>query len=728
MDDASNDMVTPSERVGALARRNNLSVDAFSEIAETRLSDFSTWTTNVLGTAKHELTTLDHLIQSCQKAEKENSAKQKSVNVAIETSRKEIVQKQVRLRREEVHDGFMKSVLKSKGFWCLSGIAALFMGTWNFVVWRLVRSRIVDLTDIIGGVITYFAGYVNGIPVQDIIFIVGSGTSLSFIFWAIYVSMYHKNHISSPSRDWKKYEFCAVSALVFIELVLTVYSVYAASLAGLTNKRLSDIPLAMISFESFVFIAFWILFHFLVYKYWIAYIRDSAGKVSGEIYLIEIREEINKSIKKRTELETVDSKVKVAAETIKQERVTLKARLLAFKVSEYGIAATAVIAKNAVVDFSHKWLLAARDEFTLTGNSSSYVDYEVTIKNVVARITEAIDTRARKSTELLERFREQANRLLAVLDGTQVILSPVTAKLLPYILLPLSMAIVSGCAENVVYNPQTGIQRLNVLVAIDPSDRFLKDEDSLYLPVAFDLSVIETAYNEWEQIIISAYDQGIDVAQVEGEFWVVPIPTPHESRRTVSSLGFGLELSDLPTIKRWDHLVAQKDSVVKRSSLIYETALTFEPEGADIWAFFRDLDSYLKQRKDSVTWQNKMILLTDGYPYLEKGLKKQRRSNGCQRDYLDEGDMDKLRASSNWEKEYLENHMGFLPIGHIYDNLDVLVIGLNEPLTLQGSAKEFEIIKRYWTDFFESMGIKHYSFVRLNSPATTKIIRDFIKS
>ena len=84
-----------------------------------------------------------------------------------------------------------------------------------------------------------------------------------------------------------------------------------------------------------------------------------------------------------------------------------------------------------------------------------------------------------------------------------------------------------------------------------------------------------------------------------------------------------------------------------------------------------------------------------------------------------------LRDSVHWEQVFEELDMGFIPIGNTYVNLDILVIGLNEPRALQGSAKELSIIQRYWSTFFEEMGVK-YQFISLNSPAANNIIREFL--
>jgi|GEM_PF-5861371 len=718
--------VASQDIVGALARKNYLSIDSFEEFTETRVALFEVEANKIMQGVKVDYDLLEQSVYNLLNNEKENDTASKLLLAKIEKNRKEIDQ----INSKICDSGlgmFMRAIYKSLSFWILSLLTVAFMGAWTLIAWVLVRRRVVELTDITGGILKYFSTYSNGVPKLDFLIMIGAGAVWTVLFCSIYISMYNRNKINNVSPHWRRYETLAVISLISFEVIMTVLSAHTASLASQTNKHLSDASRLTIFLESLPLLISWLLWHFIIYKNWIVNIRDKAVKMSGDIPLMELKERKDTLLKQRAELEKTEAKLELERNLLKRGKLNLKSSIVAFKTFNHDIFNKAIVQKNAVIDFGNKWLGTALDELTLNGGQARKHDYEIAINNVVKKVTEAIDKRAKECSRLVELYNEKANSLLKILNPDYAFATNFTNQRLPAIIL-LCAVLFFGCAKSSILNEKPAVPPINLIVGVDLSNRFLQDNDSLFLPVAHDLSVIDKAFSAWEQNIIASYDQGVDVTLVDGAFSVIPVSLPNESKKNISGLGFCIELSNLPIDKRWEFLPSYKDSIQKKSNLLYETALKYKPFGADIWSFFRDLDLYIKAPRDSITWRNKLILLTDGYPYIEDNLKNQRRSNGFLRDYLDEGDMNKLRGSQNWEEVFESNKMGFIPIGKTYSNLEILVIGINEPSTYQGSATEFSIIERYWTDFFKGMGIVKYRFIKLNSPATENIIHNFLNS
>lgn len=723
----NNTILASQDIVGAIARRNNLSIDSFYEIAQTRLSLFEADTQQIMQKVKVDFELSEHSVHNLLYTEKEDNAELKALQEKREKNEKEANKIKSKLLASGP-DMFISFVLKSTSFWILSFLTTLFMGAWTFIAWILVRRREVELTDVVGGIMKYFSSYANGVPGNHVLGILVAGAGWTFVFVSIYILMYKRNKLNKASRHYKRNETWAVISLICFEIFMTVYYAYRASEASLTNKQLFDSSTITILLESLPLIVSWLLWHFLIYKNWICNIRDKAFKDSGEVYLFEMKSRQNKLVSQITELERKEANLSLKLELLKEGKIALNANIAAFKKSiDSNILLQASEQKNYVLDFGQKWQVVAIDEFNMRGEQALVHDYEVSLKNVIKRIIDAIDKRAKECLLYIEAYSNKLSNLLKVLNPDYVVVTNLQNQRLPALCI-LSFVLFVGCAKTSYINEKPVAQPINLIIGTDLSNRFLQDADSsLFLPVSYDLSVIQTAFRYWERSIVNSYDQGIDVTDVDGSFSVLPVSLPSESKNSISRLGFCLELSSLPSQKRWEYLSSYQDSVQNKSSLLYETVLRYKPFGADTWAFFRDLDVYIKNPPDSVVWKNKLILLTDGYPYIEKDLKNQRRSIGFSRDYLEEEDMKKLRGSVNWQEDFKSNQMGFLTTGKTYNDLEVLVIGINEPVTYQASATEFSIIQHYWSDFFEGMGIVKYQFIKLNSPASEKIIHEFIK-
>jgi hypothetical protein len=143
--------------------------------------------------------------------------------------------------------------------------------------------------------------------------------------------------------------------------------------------------------------------------------------------------------------------------------------------------------------------------------------------------------------------------------------------------------------------------------------------------------------------------------------------------------------------------------------------------GSDIWRFFKD---NVKDYSIDNCHRNILVILTDGYMYYNKTeMKEEGRTS-----YLTPKSLSKLNLKkSNWEEEMQKQDLGFIPATKDLYDLEVLVIGINSLNNDNPYAQD--IIKKYWSDWFEEMGIikENYKIKNAVIPSNMdKIIKDFI--
>nr|WP_321237555.1 hypothetical protein [uncultured Psychroserpens sp.] len=141
--------------------------------------------------------------------------------------------------------------------------------------------------------------------------------------------------------------------------------------------------------------------------------------------------------------------------------------------------------------------------------------------------------------------------------------------------------------------------------------------------------------------------------------------------------------------------------------------------GSDIWRFFKDdIDDYCIDD----CHRNILVILTDGYMYHKKSVIKEKGRTS----YITPASLDKLALNNrNWKEEIVKRNLGFIPATSDLDNLEVLVIGIASHNDKNPYA--LDIIKAYWSKWFDEMGVKHYKIKNADIPSSIeKVISDFI--
>jgi len=137
--------------------------------------------------------------------------------------------------------------------------------------------------------------------------------------------------------------------------------------------------------------------------------------------------------------------------------------------------------------------------------------------------------------------------------------------------------------------------------------------------------------------------------------------------------------------------------------------------GADIWSFFQEMPSSLllkgydeKSPKEVLhyNFENKLIILTDGYMVFDKNIQTVReKNNTCMQ-------VESLRGFPNWENNFPRYKLQSI-IDKDFGNLEVMLLEIN-PIKPQTNTSETKIIETYWKTWFNEMKIKYSSMCLSN--------------
>ena len=141
--------------------------------------------------------------------------------------------------------------------------------------------------------------------------------------------------------------------------------------------------------------------------------------------------------------------------------------------------------------------------------------------------------------------------------------------------------------------------------------------------------------------------------------------------------------------------------------------------GCDIWRFFKD---HVKDYCISECHRNIVVILTDGYMYYDKT----KMATQHKTSYLTPKSLNRLKLNTNaWKNAISQRQLGFIPATSNLNDLEVLILGVtsknpNNPYAI-------DIIKTYWSNWLEQMGIQNYKIKNAGLPSHIEhVISDFI--
>jgi hypothetical protein len=138
-------------------------------------------------------------------------------------------------------------------------------------------------------------------------------------------------------------------------------------------------------------------------------------------------------------------------------------------------------------------------------------------------------------------------------------------------------------------------------------------------------------------------------------------------------------------------------------SCIYNEAIKKETRGADIYSFFKDhLDKYIRKPDNSRKYENKVIILSDGYLLFDENENRQQGT------YMSNADLFKLRNNPDWRRLLRDNDISISADGIDIENTDVLMMEIDPT---NSATNETDILHSIWEDWFEHMGIQQPEFI-----------------
>ncbi len=252
---------------------------------------------------------------------------------------------------------------------------------------------------------------------------------------------------------------------------------------------------------------------------------------------------------------------------------------------------------------------------------------------------------------------------------------------------------------------------LNISVLLDLSDRIelpnQQSKDSAYI------SSLAKAFNSH----IKTKKLGLLYDKLGVFFEPVPLD------RNINMMSESLKISYIRGVSKnkWMPKTASLyDSVPSQMyNLVRKGARKNKYPGSDIWRFFKD---HVKDYAIEDCRRNVLVILTDGYMYYDKTIMNDKNRTS----YLTPQSLRKLHLNTrNWQGDIEKRNLGFIPATSNLDDLEVLVIGI----TAQNDENPYtpDIIKAYWSRWFEEMGVKNYKIKNADIPTNMEnVISDFI--
>ncbi|WP_281322500.1 hypothetical protein [Flavobacterium aestivum] len=140
--------------------------------------------------------------------------------------------------------------------------------------------------------------------------------------------------------------------------------------------------------------------------------------------------------------------------------------------------------------------------------------------------------------------------------------------------------------------------------------------------------------------------------------------------------------------------------------------------GSDIWRFFKTkINDYCIEKE----YRNILVILTDGYIYYkDTQMKEGNLTSYLTPELIKSGNLN----TSSWNTKRIDQKFGFLKANTNLSNLEILVLGINPDTK---NPYEEDVIKTYWTNWFQVMKVKRFEIRNADLPSNMdKIIKDFI--
>ncbi len=255
---------------------------------------------------------------------------------------------------------------------------------------------------------------------------------------------------------------------------------------------------------------------------------------------------------------------------------------------------------------------------------------------------------------------------------------------------------------------------LNISILLDLSDR-INPEKYPSPAMEFyqrDIGYVESVAQSFKWHLLTK-----KVIRIDDKIQVFIDPEPSDQNLNMKIGGLKTHFTKSSVIK--DSILKVPEKYVNISRLIYESAIEDNHYiGSNIWGFLKSkVDDYCIDEG----YRNILIILTDGYIFH----KDAKMESGNRTSYLiPELVRSNSLNNSDWQERMSQRDFGFIAVNKDLSNLEILVLGINPAI---GNPYEEDVIKTYWSKWFDEMKVKSYEIKQADLPThMDKIIRDFI--
>ncbi|MBL7559847.1 hypothetical protein JAO71_08535 [Olleya sp. YSTF-M6] len=288
------------------------------------------------------------------------------------------------------------------------------------------------------------------------------------------------------------------------------------------------------------------------------------------------------------------------------------------------------------------------------------------------------------------------------------------------------LLIVVSCKEDVnkgdtdiEVNTKTSVSHkskdnLNISFLLDLSDRISPEK---YPNSTMEYYRRDIAYIKSVSEAFDMHLRGKKVRAINDKMQLYFDPEPsNQNINTISnSLKYSLDKKNV-TLSVLDDI---KESYASKPQKIYDLAIADNKYvGSDTWRFFKSkVNDYCIEEN----YRNILVVLTDGYIYHKNTKIKEDNLTT----YLTPSFIREVKLNNkNWESKIEDQQFGFIPAVHDLSNLEILVLGINPD---NKNPYEEDLIKKYWSDWFDAMKVRHYQIKTSALPSNLdKIIKNFI--
>lgn len=255
---------------------------------------------------------------------------------------------------------------------------------------------------------------------------------------------------------------------------------------------------------------------------------------------------------------------------------------------------------------------------------------------------------------------------------------------------------------------------LNISVLLDLSDRI--DPEKYPSPamqyyqrdIGYLLSVAKTLETHILSKKINQIDDKIQV-------FIDPEPSDPTLNKKIGELRY--HFTKDTAVKDSILMVSEKYGIIL--DFIYKAAIDDNHYvGSDIWGFFKNkVDDYCIDEG----YRNILVILSDGYMYHKDAkMEQENRTSYLVPQWIDKNALN----NEKWQQRMEEKGFGFMRTNTDLSNLEILVLGINPS---KGNPYEEDVIRSYWTQWFDEMKVAKYEIKQADLPThMDKIIRDFI--